>query len=69
MGFMDMAPGWKHLVIPDQPYVPAIGSYTDPQSGLVNEPIAKSGTCTGSVLALKAPCARGKSTVFHKFLE
>ena len=54
---------WTHMEIPGMEYVPDIGSYTDPISGKVFEP-----TPYQEVLAMSPSCARGKTTVFRRYI-
>ena len=59
---------YKEFII-DEAYVPDIGVYKDPNTGVTFAPVPMSNSTAGKVLAIKWPCARGKSSAFRRYME
>ena len=58
---------WKTITINEE-YVPEIGVFKDAVTGALLAPIPATATAAGKVLALKWPCARGKSSAFRGYM-
>ena len=58
---------WKTISINEE-YVPEIGVFKDAVTGALLAPIPATATAAGKVLALKWPCARGKSSAFRAYM-
>ena len=59
---------YKEVII-NESYVPDIGEYKDPSTGVAFAPAPMSNSAAGKVLAIKWPCARGKSSAFRSYME
>jgi hypothetical protein len=59
---------YKEVII-NESYVPDIGEYKDPSTGVAFAPAPMSNSAAGKVLAIKWPCARGKSSAFRRYME
>lgn len=59
---------WKTIKI-NEDYVPSIGTFEDPDTKTILAPVPATATSKGKVLALRWPCARGKSTAFRTYMK
>lgn len=62
-----MVNGWREVDVADSEYVPAIGTLL--QLGLAFQPLPPTREDGGCVLAINAPCGRGKSFVFRAYMR